>query len=80
VRTQPGLPPSRGEVCWVNPPAGAKGARVAEAKKACDILKARPLFAPQIDGRAVVASSHYDEFLNFVHPIQSPDFQLPLKS
>src|ERR1700737_2980969 len=30
------------------------GVRVAEARKACEMLKARPLFAGQIDGAAVV--------------------------
>ena len=33
-----------------------------EAGRACEILKARPRFAPQIDGRAVVDAAHYDEF------------------
>jgi len=36
--------------------------RVAEAKKACEILKARPLFAGQIDGRAIVDPAHYEAF------------------
>lgn len=36
--------------------------RSAEAQKACEILKARPIFAGQYDGRAVVDNSHYDEF------------------
>ena len=30
------------------------GFRIAEARKSCEILKARPLFAGQIDGEAVV--------------------------
>jgi N-acetylglucosamine malate deacetylase 1 len=36
--------------------------RTAEARKACEILKARPLFAGQYDGRAVVDTEHYDGF------------------
>src|SRR5580658_696947 len=32
----------------------ASNVRVAEAKRACEILKARPLFAGQCDGHAVV--------------------------
>ncbi len=36
--------------------------RVAEAKKACDILKARPAFAGQIDGKAIVDQAHYESF------------------
>jgi LmbE family N-acetylglucosaminyl deacetylase len=39
-----------------------KGERVEEAAKACAILKARPSYAGQIDGRAIVDVSHYDEF------------------
>src|SRR3954452_18146151 len=38
------------------------GTRTAEAENACRILKARPLFADQIDGRAVVDGSHYESF------------------
>jgi LmbE family N-acetylglucosaminyl deacetylase len=38
------------------------GARVAEAKKACAILGARPLFAGQVDGAAVVDAAHYAAF------------------
>lgn len=36
--------------------------RTAEARKACEILKARPAFAGQYDGRAIVDVSHYDAF------------------
>ncbi len=38
------------------------GARVAEAGKACEILKARPLFAGQVDGEAVVDRGHSEAF------------------
>jgi N-acetylglucosamine malate deacetylase 1 len=36
--------------------------RVAEATKACGILKARPVFAGQIDGKAIVDREHYEAF------------------
>ncbi len=36
--------------------------RTAEARKACQILKATPAFASQTDGRSVVDPRHYDEF------------------
>jgi LmbE family N-acetylglucosaminyl deacetylase len=45
-------------------PAGKPkdGVRVAEAGKACEILKARPLFAGQIDGDPVVDRGHSEAF------------------
>jgi LmbE family N-acetylglucosaminyl deacetylase len=45
-------------------PAGKPkdGVRTAEARKACEILKARPLFAGQTDGDAVVDRAHYEAF------------------
>jgi LmbE family N-acetylglucosaminyl deacetylase len=36
--------------------------RTAEAKKACGILKARPVFAGQIDGATEVDAARYDSF------------------
>jgi N-acetylglucosamine malate deacetylase 1 len=36
--------------------------RVLEAKKACEILKARPAFAGQCDAHSVVDSAHEEEF------------------
>ncbi len=36
--------------------------RTAELYKACEILKARPLFAGQYDGEAVVDNEHYAAF------------------
>ena len=36
--------------------------RVAEAKKACEILKARPVYDHQSNGHAVVDGAHYDAF------------------
>jgi LmbE family N-acetylglucosaminyl deacetylase len=38
------------------------GIRTAEAEAACRILKARPLFADQIDGKAIVDTAHYEAF------------------
>jgi LmbE family N-acetylglucosaminyl deacetylase len=40
----------------------SKGIRVNEAAKACQLLKARPVFAGQIDGHSIVDGMHYDEF------------------
>ena len=40
--------------------------RIAEAKKACEILKARPAYANQINGHAIVDSQHYQEFQSMV--------------
>lgn len=42
--------------------AEASNLRVAEAGKACEILKARPAFAGQIDGHAIVDPAHYARF------------------
>src|SRR5437879_1638694 len=42
-----------------NPARLASGTRVEEARKACQILKARPAFAGQIDGEAVVDRENY---------------------
>ena len=55
-------------------PAGKpkNGVRVAEAKKACEILNARALFTGQIDGDAVVDREHYDAFRKLLEPEQ-PD-------
>ncbi len=40
----------------------AANIRSAEAKKACEILKARAVFATQVDGQSVVDATHYNEF------------------
>jgi N-acetylglucosamine malate deacetylase 1 len=48
---------------WTNKPSFDPGpVREAEARKACEILKARPAFAGQVDGKAIVDSVHYDQF------------------
>src|SRR6266700_4058158 len=36
--------------------------RIAEAKKACEILKARPAYAGQANGHAMVDNAHYEAF------------------
>ena len=36
--------------------------RMAEASKACEILKARPLYAGQTNGHAVLDNEHFDDF------------------
>ncbi len=41
---------------------GSNNGRVAEGKRACEILKARPIFLGQCDGHAVVDNAHYDSF------------------
>ena len=43
------------------PPTSA-ATRIAEAKKACEILKARPLYADQQNGHAVVDNAHYEAY------------------
>ena len=50
------------------PPA----ARIAEAAKACQILKARPAFAGQANGHAIVDGTHYDSFQKIIET-ESPD-------
>jgi len=40
--------------------------RLAEAKKACEILKARPAYANQINGHAIVDNDHYRAFQNIL--------------
>jgi N-acetylglucosamine malate deacetylase 1 len=57
------------------PPKGPKGFRIAEAKKACEILKARPVFAGQTDGAAVVDNEHYAAFRKIIED-ERPDVLL----
>jgi N-acetylglucosamine malate deacetylase 1 len=44
--------------------------RVAEATKACEILGARPVFAGQIDGKAIVDQDHYAQFYRLLQTEQ----------
>jgi len=54
---------NRGEgFCKGADPSQCATVRTAEARKACEILKARAAFVGQYDGRAIVDNSHYDEF------------------
>ena len=46
--------------------------RIAEAKKACEILKARPAYAGQANGHAIVDDAHYDTFHKIV-AAENPD-------
>ena len=46
--------------------------RVPEAQRACEILKARPVFAGQCDGHAIVDASHYDDFRRLIEQ-EKPD-------
>jgi LmbE family N-acetylglucosaminyl deacetylase len=58
---------------WTDKPGYDPGpVRVGEATKACEILKARPAFAGQIDAKAIVDGAHYDEFRRLIEAEQ-PD-------
>ncbi len=46
--------------------------RVKEAATACKILKARPAYAAQINGHAIVDAFHYDDFLKIIAK-ENPD-------
>lgn len=48
---------------WPTAKGGAPAStRMTEAGKACQILKARPAYAGQVNGNAVLDSSHFDEY------------------
>lgn len=57
-------PPSKGGA-----PAST---RMAEASKACQILKARPAYAGQTNGHAVLDAAHFDEFRKILEA-EGPD-------
>lgn len=59
---------NRGE--W--PPRDAGLARVAEARRACDILQAKPVYAGQFNSEAVVDQAHYEAFRRILQAEQ-PD-------
>lgn len=46
--------------------------RMAEAKKACDILKSRPAYAGQANGHSIVDDAHYESFHKII-VAESPD-------
>ena len=53
-------------------PAQAGEIRTAEAQKACEIIRARPVFANQVDGQAIVDRAHYDDFRKLLEA-EKPD-------
>ncbi len=64
---------NRGEgYCGSSPLSQCAAIRTEEARKACEILKARPLFASQIDGQAIVDSAHYESFVRLLNA-ENPD-------
>lgn len=64
---------NRGEgYCGSAPLDRCAAIRTAEARKACQILKARAVFAGQIDGRAVVDQAHYEAFSKLLQA-EDPD-------
>jgi len=50
----------------------AAAIRTAECQKACEILKARPLFARQVDGSTEINAARYDDFRKILQAEQ-PD-------
>ncbi len=57
------------------PRSGSGPARMAEAARACEILRAHPLYAGQINGRAIVDQVRYDMFRKILEDEQ-PDVLL----
>jgi N-acetylglucosamine malate deacetylase 1 len=53
-------------------PPTPPSARIAEAKKACEILKARPLYADQENGHAIVDNAHYESYAKLLDA-EKPD-------
>jgi N-acetylglucosamine malate deacetylase 1 len=58
--------------CGPSPLNQCGSIRTAEAQKACEILKAHPLFANQIDSHAILDNAHYSEFQQLLEA-QRPD-------
>ena len=54
---------------WPPTPAAT---RIAEAKKACEILHARPLYADQQNGHAIVDNAHYEAYATLL-AAEKPD-------
>ena len=64
---------NRGEKgCPEQDAAKGSAVRVAEARRACELLKARAMFAGQCDGSAVVDRERYEEF-RLVLAAEKPD-------
>jgi len=58
---------------WPPSKGGAPAAtRTAEAAKACQILKAQPAYAGQVNGKAVLDGAHFDDFRKILEAEQ-PD-------
>ena len=67
---------NRGEkTCPETPADTASNVRVAEAKRACEILKAQPAFAGQCDAHAILDAPHYDDFQKLIEGLK-PDVLL----
>lgn len=54
---------------WPPTPAST---RIAEAKKACEVLGAHPAFVGQVNGHAIVDNAHYEEFRRLLDA-ENPD-------
>ncbi|PWT85076.1 MAG: LmbE family protein, partial [Proteobacteria bacterium] len=64
---------NRGEgFCGRSPLDRCAVIRTAEAQSACKGLKARAIFADQVDGRAIIDAAHYDSFGRIL-AAESPD-------
>lgn len=64
---------NRGEGGIAGKPAEEVGAiRSGEARKACELLGARPVFAAHTDGKAIVDQGHYEQFHELL-AAQKPD-------
>ncbi len=58
---------------WPASKGGAPAStRRAEASKACQTLKARPAYAGQTNGKAILDSSHFDEYRKILE-VERPD-------
>jgi LmbE family N-acetylglucosaminyl deacetylase len=67
---------NRGEgYCGSEPLERCGAIRTAEAERACKILHAKPVFADQIDGQAIVDNSHYAKFQHLLSELK-PDLVL----
>jgi len=53
------------------PPTDA-ATRIAEAKKACEVLNATPAYAGQMNGHAIVDNLHYEQFAKLIDA-EKPD-------
>lgn len=65
---------NRGDSGYLEKPPAEDAApvRAAEAARACEILKARPVYAGQFNGKAVVDAAHYDAFQKILEA-EKPD-------